>query len=335
MLCYHFSRPQTTNTSRVCSMHRGFGKPWTASRPRNRVIQTRGFTLVELLVVIAIIGILVALLLPAVQAAREAARRASCTNNLKQIGLGLHLYHAANQLMPPGWMGTQPTTGQPYWLGLPGWGWAALTLPYLEQQNVSNGLINFGLPITAPANNAARIAVIGTFRCPSDPGGTTPTFSLPAGTMPMPNYMTGYTATQVASANYIGVFGSTSMVSVYVKGSAANGAFIFQQGCRFANITDGLSQTLIVGERDSLLFPTTWLGVIPGAAHAPARVLGVTFMPPNSASQPMHGFSSMHPTGANFTAADGSVKLISNTIDGTVFPALGTIAGGEVVSAPF
>ena len=86
----------------------------------------------------------------------------------------------------------------------------------------------------------------------------------------MPNYMTGYTATQVASANYIGVFGSTTMGAVYMMGSsAANGAFIFQQGCRFANITDGLSQTLIVGERDSLLFPTTWLGVIPGAAHAP------------------------------------------------------------------
>ena len=240
MSCYHLSRPQTMNTSRVCSMYRGFGKPWKTSRPGNRVIQTRGFTLVELLVVIAIIGMLVALLLPAVQAAREAARRASCTNNLKQIGLGLHLYHDANQLMPPGWMGTQPTTGQPYWLGRPGWGWAALTLPYLEQQNVSNGLINFGLPITAPANTAASTTVIGTFRCPSDIGSTTPTFSLPAGTMPMPNYMTGYTATQVASANYIGIFGSTTMGAVYSAGSsAANGAFIFQQGCRFANITDG------------------------------------------------------------------------------------------------
>jgi prepilin-type N-terminal cleavage/methylation domain-containing protein/prepilin-type processing-associated H-X9-DG protein len=293
--------------------------------------RSRGFTLVELLVVIAIIGILIALLLPAVQAAREAARRASCTNNLKQIGLGLHLYHDAHQTLPPAWMAVHPNTGQPYWLGRPGWGWAALTLPYLEQENLSKGLVHFGLPITDPANDAARVAVIGTFRCPSDTGDKT--FVLEAGTKPMPNYATGYTPVEVASANYIAVFGTNSMMAAYGMGTAApNGSFVFQQGTRFADVTDGLSQTLIVGERHSSLSPTTWLGVIPGAGHAPAKVVGVASTPPNAASQAMHAFSSRHPTGANFTAADGSVKLISDTIDVAVFKAMGTRAGNEVVT---
>src|SRR3972149_9926070 len=95
-----------------------------------------GFTLVELLVVIAIIGTLTALLLPAIQAAREAARRMSCSNNLKQIGLALHLYHDTFLRWPAGWQGYDPVTRGDNWLGDPGWGWSAAILPYLEQKNV-------------------------------------------------------------------------------------------------------------------------------------------------------------------------------------------------------
>jgi prepilin-type processing-associated H-X9-DG protein len=287
--------------------------------------------LLELLVVIAIIGILIALLLPAVQAAREAARRASCTNSLKQIGVALHLYHDSQKVLPPGWMAVHPNTGQPYWLGRPGWGWAALTLPYIEQENLQKGLVRFGLPITDPANDAARVAPIATFRCPSDTGGKT--FGMPAGSPPMPNYAAGYTPLEFASANYVAVFGSTTMMAVYSMGTAtANGSFVFQQGSRFADITDGLSQTFLAGERHSSQFPTTWLGVVAGAAHSPARIVGVAKTSPNSASGAMHAFSSRHPGGANFAAADGSVRFIADTIETPVFQAVATRAGNEVVS---
>jgi hypothetical protein len=200
----------------------------------------------------------------------------------------------------------------------------------LEQENLARELVNYDLPITDPANAAARTAVIGTFRCPSDTGQAT--FVLPAGTMPMPNYSAGYTPCDVASANYIAVFGSTPMRAAYAMGTAVpNGSFTFQEGRFFGEILDGLSQTLLAGERHSSLFPTTWLGVIPGAAHSPARVVGVTATSPNSPSGAMHAFSSYHPGGTNFTIADGSVRLVADTIDPAVFQALGTRAGGEVV----
>lgn len=287
------------------------------------------FTLVELLVVIAIIGVLVGLLLPAVQAAREASRRAQCSNNLKQIGIALHSYHDTHRVLPPGWLATHPSTGMPYWLGRPGWGWAAFALPFLEQQNVAENLARYEVPITDPVNQTARTTKIETYRCPSDTGQKT--FVLEAGPTPAPNYTHGYVPLDVASANYVGVFGTVVMATVCggTGDCVGDGSFVFQRTFRFADLLDGMSQTLIAGERSSKFFPSTWLGVIAGAAHAPGRIVAVSSTPPNSPSAPMQNFSSYHPAGTMFLAGDGSVKLVAETIDLTTYRSMCTRAGNE------
>ena len=292
------------------------------------------FTLVELLVVIAIIGILVALLLPAVQAAREASRRASCSNNLKQIGVALHNYHDTQRRLPPGWMAYDPANGQPHWFGVPGWGWAARTLPYLEQTAVYDNMVRLDLPITDPANAAARTVEIKTFRCPSDIGG--PTFVLQGGG---PLVGSGsFTPVALSTGNYIGSFGTVDfhLVCVPPNSCEGNGTFFLERGVNFSEILDGLSQTFVVGERSSRLAPSTWVGVVTGGEHAPARICGVASYPPNStatATQYMHNFSSQHPAGTNFLAADGSVRLVAESIAEEVYHALCTRAAGEVVGS--
>src|SRR5262245_30971309 len=133
------------------------------------------FTLVELLVVIAIIGVLVALLLPAIQAAREAARASQCKNSLKQLGLALHQYHDASNQMPAGWIGNGPE-------GPPGWGWTTALLPYFEQKNLAESGIKFNLPIDHAQNQAARETVLSLLLCSSD--GHTKQFTIGADDAP-------------------------------------------------------------------------------------------------------------------------------------------------------
>jgi prepilin-type N-terminal cleavage/methylation domain-containing protein len=136
-------------------------------RDKSRV----GFTLVELLVVIAIIGILVALLLPAVQAAREAARRSECTNNLKQIGVALHNYHDTHKMFPPGWI---PQTGMPGGGSGYAWGWGTAILPFMEQASLPDQIQYGKITIYAAAGDPAILPLMQTpiapYRCPSDVG---------------------------------------------------------------------------------------------------------------------------------------------------------------------
>ena len=296
----------------------------------------KAFTLVELLVVIAIIGILIALLLPAVQAAREAARRMSCTNNLKQVGLGLHMYHDTFKRLPAGWRGYDPSDGSSFWFGLPGWGWSASILPYMEQTAIYDTMVDFGRPITDPVNDEVRVAEIPIFRCPSDIGDET--FELTDGG---PSVDSSFSfPVEMATGNYIGAFGTVDFHLVCnpsatdYNGCVGNGTFILNRQFRFADITDGLSNTLIVGERCSKLAPSTWVGVVTGGQHGVARVAGVASYPPNSeesATAYFHNFSSFHPAGTNFLAGDGSVKLIAETIEEETYHALTTRSGGDIV----
>jgi prepilin-type N-terminal cleavage/methylation domain-containing protein/prepilin-type processing-associated H-X9-DG protein len=298
------------------------------------------FTLVELLVVIAIIGILVGLLLPAVQAAREAARRTSCHNNMKQIGIALHMYHDTRQSLPSGWIAHLPGTNRPHWFGEPGWGWAARLLPFLEQENISDSLIDFDRPITDPSNDEARVTRIPIYRCPTDIG--VYEFRLPGGG-PYHGSGGGYQPVELSKGNYMGVFGTLDFHDVCepgepdYNGCQGDGTFFLERGVRLAEVTDGLSNTFMVGERSSKWAPSTWVGLVTGGAHAPARICGIGLFPPNSEKEEehyTHNFSSFHPSGTNFLLGDGSVRLISETIDTEVYLGLCTRSGNESVTVP-
>jgi len=322
-------------------------------------IRRRGFTLVELLVVIAIIGILIALLLPAVQAAREAARRTQCRNNFKQIGLALHNYHDTHRSFPPGYLSVVGPGGPADDRG-PGWGWAALVLPYLEQTNVHQQ-IRFNADITDPVNAAIRVTSLPVFRCPSDVGN--PTFTVDALGDTTPNYSTPLTdvngnPVSVATSNYVGVFGNPEItvdpgyLLPWPERSAAHqGMFYRNAVVRMSDVTDGTSNTLFVGERSATLAYATWAGAVTGGQvpprnpnpygwppeGAPVLILGHTGdvydSPPHTPNSPVNhvdDFWSLHPQGVNFLLVDGSVRNISNTINPQIWWALGTRAGGEV-----
>ncbi len=299
-------------------------------------MRRNAFTLVELLVVIAIIGILIALLLPAVQAAREAARRMSCTNNLKQIGVALHNYHDTHGALPIGWLGFD-ASGNPDFMGTPGWAWGARILPFMEQQALYDSFIDMDLPVTDPVNDQARVAMVSAFICPSDVGEDI--FALKDAVDEETEGSN--TITRLAKSNYPGVFGTQDMHGVCepgepgYNGCQGNGMFSLNHSVAFRDITDGLSSTFMVGERWSKWVHSTWTGVVPLGWHAPARIVAVASdeFPPNSEAdveQQTHNFSSYHPAGANFLLSDGHVQLITETIDLEVYNALCTRAGGEV-----
>jgi prepilin-type N-terminal cleavage/methylation domain-containing protein len=293
----------------------------------------RGFTLVELLVVIAIIGLLVALLLPAVQAAREAARATQCKNHLKQLGIALHQYHDLIGRLPPGWLGNRPE-------GTPGWGWTPGLLPYLEQANLSENAIHRHLPIAHTTNQQARETPLAVLFCASDPqprvvtifGGDDHDDEEADNDHVAPrNIEEGSPLLRIARTNYVGVFGVSEIEDLPAAGE---GVFYFQSRIRFAEITDGLSNTVIVGERSARLGNSVWAGVVPGANSAMARVVGIADHPPNDPGHHFDDFASHHPGGVQFLLADGSVQRINNQIEMAVYQALCTRAGGESKVVP-
>ncbi len=281
------------------------------------------FTLIELLVVIAIIGILIAMLLPAVQKVRESVARLQCKNNLKQIGLALHNYHDVNKLFPPGYVSAVASDGSD--LG-PGWGWAAHMLPYIEQDNLHK-MINFQADIGDPQNASIRVQILGMLRCPSDDAPWT--------------FLTAGNPVQVAFSSYVGVFGTREC-----DDPPGEGIFFRNSRTRFSGITDGTSNTLMVGERSAKLALSSWTGAPTGAQSAPVgpSALGPEPAPalclghtgeaaeghtPNNPTNHVDDFASRHQQGVNFLFADGSVRNINNTINPVVWEALGTRAGNE------
>jgi prepilin-type N-terminal cleavage/methylation domain-containing protein/prepilin-type processing-associated H-X9-DG protein len=300
--------------------------------------QRCGFTLIELLVVIAIIGVLVALLLPAVQAAREAARRSQCVNNLKQLGLALHNYDAVHQTLPPGYVSNFDASGND--LG-PGWGWAAMLLPQLEAAPIYQA-INFNLNIELSQNQTSRLPILKVLLCPSDQ-------VKPFWWAMTRDPMTGAPINQicqVAPANYVGMYGITE------PGVAGEGLFFRNSRVALRDITDGTAQTIALGERSHQLGEATWVGAVTGAilAPPPGDPDGIGFPRPENSTGMVLGhagegkgpgdprsdvnqFYSQHAgRGVNFLFADGHVAFLKSTMNYKAYLALCTRAGGEVVS---
>jgi prepilin-type N-terminal cleavage/methylation domain-containing protein/prepilin-type processing-associated H-X9-DG protein len=318
------------------------------------------FTLIELLVVIAIIGVLIGLLLPAVQKVREAAARTSCSNNLKQIGLALQHYHGDRNYFPPGYIdGNTDRNSTPDNDVGPGWGWAAYLLPYVDQQTIYDQ-INFSQGIGVGSNAAVSQLPIKVYQCPSDAYDQ--------------NFTVWPTSIVVAHGSYVGCSGWVEVFSGAGGnpqpgsgadglsggfGSAGVGAFYRNSRIKIASVKDGLSNTIFVGERSGDHAPATWTGAVPGG-RCPAWMAvqpPAPYSPPPSPAYDnadfaealclAHGngthlpsadfpifdpdtFYSMHtPRGANFLFGDGSVHFLLSTINPSTYQALCTIAGGE------
>lgn len=382
------------------------------SQTSRRSGSLRGFTLIELLVVIAIIGVLIALLLPAVQAAREAARRAQCTNNLKQIGIAIHNYLDRYGVVPPGGITGINTSGS-VWDGRANLlSWRALILPELEGGNIFNS-INLSVETSGsnPHDQGAAytiwVTVVTTFLCPSDGknsaggtgllpwgganGGNNAFGQWPAGNTPFDPFRNQF-CTVVPVSNYAGSFGDNyaggslngglpwetppnvtvlppgavrigwhgywgtdrGLPGGFTRGSGSlRGFFDYTtiQTVRLASVTDGTSNSIIVGEvlpvraADSNLYhmngstagttvPLNW-----NSNTVPADAPNCLHQWQNSTaplgcrySAAAKGFVSEHPGGANFLFADGSVRFLKQSINHVTYNAMGSRAGNEVIS---
>ena len=290
----------------------------------------RGFTLIELLVVIAIIAVLVAILLPAVQQAREASRRSSCQNNLKQIGVAMHSYQETFGLFPPGFFGGQ-TNVTPNCPGT-GWAWGAMLLPYIDQSALYTKLAP-GNPMPVTTQLDLLQTVIGTYLCPSDPHRTPGQNTNGNAQVQIGTSGTNYS---LGMSNYAACAGNGGIDCSLAE---QNGIFYNNSNISIRDITDGASNTLLIMERDSQKVTATstvhmaanWAGTTAGTAACVAneRVYSVlvtlrgTYGEINGSPTRFDTRepSSQHAGGCQVTMADGAVRFISQNISyATVAP---------------
>ncbi|MBI1249585.1 DUF1559 domain-containing protein [bacterium] len=316
--------------------------------------RTNAFTLVELLVVIAIIGILIALLLPAVQQAREAARRMSCTNNLKQIGLAVQNFHDTYNKIPAGVYDHDPATANE-----PEWGWTVMIFPFLELKNEYEVLSPTRKTLAEDISLITATSHNGDTPVSAWPGAVQPLVQLVGSELKVWNCPSGSSNIPITSFNNIkrtaGVTRSTytGCAGYGINYGAKDGVLIGWKSLpggrelAFQDITDGLSNTYLVGEKahkDSTQDIPAWLGCgnYPGNGDNSAPLLSLTSYPINyfKGSETNNGkinnsyrkgFSSFHPGGVQFVFVDGSVHFISDTINVYTHQYLGSRYDGQVL----
>jgi prepilin-type N-terminal cleavage/methylation domain-containing protein/prepilin-type processing-associated H-X9-DG protein len=333
---------------------------------RNRSLRIpHGFTLVELLVVIAIIGTLIALLLPAINAAREAGRRTQCANNLRQIGIALLAFEDANRTFPAG-SSYGKSTGCPTW--------SAAILPFMEHHSVYDAL-HLNKPIYDASNQVAVTTIIRTYVCPTDRESKKPILA-GRGDSPSPAPGLSGGLTNPASSMglwYPGCMGPTQPdVCNFCSNPNPSKTNYCCQGCDFGSyggscaggkdgssvgmfgrwprgfhayeVTDGLSHTIMAGE--TMPGDFVWNGVFcPNFPVASTEIPLDTYISDNGLHgtwdpgtgdiwAKSSGYKSQHPGGVNFVMGDGSVHLFNPAIDYKLYNQLGTRAGGEAVQVP-
>jgi prepilin-type N-terminal cleavage/methylation domain-containing protein/prepilin-type processing-associated H-X9-DG protein len=336
-----------------------------------RFIPRPGFTLIELLVVIAIIAVLIGLLLPAVQKVREAAARMACQSNLKQIGLAIHNYHDTEGYLPINRYGDYNASsafGGAHF-DSSSWSFLAVLLPYVEQNNLyragnipgsivtARGIHPGGLAGVPPLSGCSAVSgVVKVYLCPSDRASSLGQFTESTRYMRLPGG--SFASILVGLTNYKGVLGANWIYGIWPNGPAptdggdgfwgANGVFTlnsWQHPVRLTDITDGTSNTFLVGEdifdENAALSTGTTAGEGWAWAH-PVECTLTCAIPPNAQKngapvtwqdwQDYHGFKSRHTGGVQFLFGDGSVRFISDSIPLGTYRALATYNQGEVVT---
>jgi prepilin-type N-terminal cleavage/methylation domain-containing protein/prepilin-type processing-associated H-X9-DG protein len=274
------------------------------SEIRNRL---SAMTLVELLVVIAIIGVLVAILLPGVQAAREASRRAACQNNLRQIGIALHAYHAAHGYFPVGCIDKRVPKTNPNGRQL---AWSATLLPELEEPSLFQQ-VDFNSPYDSTVNSAAAATIVSVFLCPS-------TIRAAAGreraVVLDPALANSPTAYHGAATDYGGIYGAAQLMP------SANGVFLYDRAVKIADITDGTSHTLAIAEDTGR-----------GWTHDGEWINGENIYDVSNPinTQQHNEIWSDHPGGAMALWCDGSTSLLNETMELAVLRPICTRAGQD------